>query len=164
MKKNPVSSAIYPGTFDPLTNGHIDIVRRASRLFERVVVAVSNNINKPPFFDHETRVSLVKEALKGISNVEVQGYSCLLTELSDQLDIHTIIRGLRAVSDFEYEFQLAMMNRHVKHNFETIFLTPSEEYMFISSTLVREIANYRGNIGQFVPANVEKALRKKLNY
>jgi pantetheine-phosphate adenylyltransferase len=156
--------AIYPGTFDPMTNGHVDIVRRASRLFDHVTVAVANNLNKAAFLDHAERVALAKAVLKDYANIEVIGYRCLLTELTDQLNVNVVIRGLRAVSDFDYEFQLAMMNRHVKETFETIFLTPSEEYMFISSSLVREIAHYHGDVERFAPAPVAAALRKKLNF
>ena len=156
--------AVYPGTFDPLTNGHADIVYRASRLFDHVVVAVADNMNKSSFFSMQERIALATEVLQDFANVSVQGFNCLLTELTDQLNTDVVIRGLRAVSDFEYEFQLAMMNRHVKPNFETIFLTPSEQYMFISSSLVREIAGYRGDITQFVHPKVVQALRQKLRY
>jgi pantetheine-phosphate adenylyltransferase len=156
--------AVYPGTFDPLTNGHADIVYRASRLFDHVVVAVADNMNKSSCFSMQERIALAEEVLQDFSNVSVQGFSCLLTDLTNQLNTDVVIRGLRAVSDFEYEFQLAMMNRHVKPNFETIFLTPSEKYMFISSSLVREIAGYRGDITQFVHPQVAQALRQKLRY
>lgn len=162
MRKN--SAVIYPGTFDPLTNGHIDIVRRASRLFDRVVVAVADNVNKSSFFTHQERLTLAKQVLSKFKNVEVLGFSCLLTDLTDQLGIRVVVRGLRAVSDFEYEFQLAMMNRHVRQDFETIFLTPSEEHMFVSSTLVREIAHYHGDVSSFVHPKISKALHKKLAY
>ncbi|MCD6047259.1 MAG: pantetheine-phosphate adenylyltransferase [Gammaproteobacteria bacterium] len=164
MKKNTKREAIYPGTFDPITNGHLDIVRRASRLYDRVVVAVANNVNKNSFFTQEERIALAIKVLKKFPNVEVLGFNCLLTELAQKLKIHVIVRGLRAVSDFEYEFQLAMMNRSVKPDFETIFLTPSEEYMFISSSLAREVAHYHGDVSRFVPTEVVQALRKKLNY
>ncbi len=161
VKKLSGFTALYPGTFDPMTFGHIDIVKRASRLFDKVIVAVAGNEGKLPFFTHQERTTLAKEVLKKMSNVEVIGFNCLLTELFAQLKVSVVIRGLRAISDFEYEFQLAMTNRHMVNKFETIFLTPSEEYMFISSTMIREIAKYKGNVTQFVPAVVAKALEKK---
>lgn len=164
MTETKELAAIYPGTFDPITNGHVDIVRRASRLFDRVIIAVADNVNKNSFFSLDERIELAKEVTKEFANVTVRGFKCLLTSLADQLEINVVIRGLRAVSDFEYEFQLAMMNRHVKHDFETIFLTPSEQYMFISSSLVREVASYQGDVTQFVHPAVSQALRRKLNY
>lgn len=155
-------TAIYPGTFDPLTNGHIDIAARASRLFDEVIVAVADNINKKAFFTLEERVFLAEECLKNFSHIKVISFQCLLTQLAKELKVNVVIRGLRAVSDFEYEFQLAMMNRHIKSDFETLFLTPSEEYMFISSHLVREIAFYQGDVSQFVPSIIADALNKKV--
>lgn len=164
MNTSKPLTAIYPGTFDPMTYGHIDIVHRASRLFDQVVVAVADNVKKDSFFSLEERVNLAQTVLKDFDNVRVQGFKCLLTTLTAELGTNLVIRGLRAISDFEYEFQLAMMNRHINKNFETIFLTPSEQYLFISSSLVREIASYQGDVSQFVPPPVAAALRKKMNY
>ena len=157
-------TAIYPGTFDPLTNGHADIVYRASRLFDQVVVAVADNANKDSFFSLAERIKLAQAVLKDFANVQVRGFNCLLTSLTVELDTNVVIRGLRAISDFEYEFQLAMMNRNINRNFETIFLTPSEQYLFISSSLVREVASFSGDVSQFVHPVVADALRQKMNY
>lgn len=154
-------SAMYPGTFDPITLGHEDLVRRASRLFDRVVVAVAANPGKEPMFSLEERVALAKEALSGIDNVEVTGYEGLTVEFARENDLEVIVRGLRAISDFEYEFQLANMNRHLTDEVETAFLTPTEKYTYISSSLVREIAKLGGDITEFVPPNVKKALLKR---
>jgi len=154
--------AIYPGTFDPITNGHVDIVKRASRLFDQVVVAVADNVNKNCFFTVAERVTLAQAVLKNFTNVEVRGFKCLLTHLTAELATNIVIRGLRALSDFEYEFQLAMMNRHINNDFETIFLTPSEQYLFTSSSLVREIAHYHGDVSQFVDPIVAEALQQKM--
>lgn len=156
VKKHNI--AIYPGTFDPITNGHVDIVERASKLFDQVIVAVAKNTTKQPFFDLEKRVALGQEALQHLPNVQVVGFARLLTHFAAEQQANVIIRGLRAVSDFEYEFQLAGMNRKLDPNIESIFLTPSEKYTFLSSTLVREIARLNGNISEFVPACVLKAL------
>lgn len=163
MSNNQPSIAVYPGTFDPLTNGHVDIVSRASRLFDQVIVAVADNVNKNSFFTATERVHLAQAVLKDFTNVEVRGFKCLLTHLTTELGTHVVIRGLRAISDFEYEFQLAMMNRHISPDFETIFLTPSEQYLFTSSSLVREIARYQGDVSQFVHPIVAEALHKKMN-
>ncbi|BBB15234.1 phosphopantetheine adenylyltransferase [Candidatus Rickettsiella viridis] len=153
-------TVIYPGTFDPLTNGHFDLAQRASRLFERVIVAVAKNPSKTPLFDLNKRIELAKEALKGLSNVEVTGFEGLLIDCARQHQAHVILRGLRAVSDFEYEFQLASMNRNMMPELETLFLTPAEQHSFISANLVREIAKLGGNVTQFVPAIVAQALTK----
>lgn len=157
-------SAMYPGTFDPITLGHEDLVRRASRLFDRIVVAVAANPSKAPMFSLEERVALAREALKEFDNVEVTGYDGLTVEFAEKNGLQVIVRGLRAVSDFEYEFQLANMNRHLTDEVETAFLTPTEKYTFISSSLVREIASMGGNIAEFVSPAVREALyarRKK---
>ncbi len=156
------SAVIYPGTFDPLTNGHTDIIARAAKLFDRVVVAVAANSSKAPLFSHAERIHLATEALKPIAHVEVIGFDQLLINLAQQVGIRVILRGLRVVSDFEYEFQLATMNRHVAPLIETMFLTPSEQHMFISSTLVREIAKYHGDVSAFVDPLVVNALKQKL--
>ena len=153
--------AVYPGTFDPLTRGHEDLVRRAAKLFDRVVVGVAQSSAKKPFFEMEERVEMAREALDDYANVEVFGFECLLMEFMHQHGAHIILRGLRAVSDFEYEFQLASMNRHLVPEVETLFLTPAEKYGFISSSLVREIARLGGDVSGFVPTAVLAALKKK---
>lgn len=155
-------AAIYPGTFDPITNGHIDLVGRAARMFGRVVVAVAENRNKSPLFDLDERVRMAREALDGIPNVEVRGFDTLLVEFARSTGCEVILRGLRAVSDFEFEFQLAGMNRHLGPEIETVFLTPSERYAFISSSLIREIAKLNGDVSAFVPDAVRAALLRKL--
>jgi len=154
--------AIYPGTFDPITNGHTDLVERASRLFKRVVVAIARSQDKEPFFNLEERIALAQEALSAYDNVEICGFQTLLVEFMREKDATVIIRGLRAVSDFEYEFQLASMNRHLRDDIETVFLTPAEQYSYISSSLVREIAKLGGDISSFVPANVVAAIKLRI--
>ena len=154
--------AIYPGTFDPITNGHTDLVERASRLFKRVVVAIARSQDKEPFFNLEERITLAQQALSAYDNVEVCGFQTLLVEFMREKDATVIIRGLRAVSDFEYEFQLASMNRHLRDDIETVFLTPAEQYSYISSSLVREIAKLGGDISSFVPANVVAAIKQRI--
>ena len=151
-------AAMYPGTFDPITKGHTDLVRRAARLFERVVVAVAANPGKTPMFDLEQRVEMAEAVLKDIPGIDVVGYEGLTIQFAVDNGLGVIVRGLRAVSDFEYEFQLANMNRHLTDEVETAFLTPTERYTFISSTLVREIAVLGGNVGEFVDPLVERAL------
>ncbi len=159
MNKKIKNKAIYPGTFDPITNGHIDIIERACHLFDHVIVAVAKNTAKRPFFDLETRVALAEESLKHLEKVQVVGFAKLLTNFAVEQNANIIIRGLRAVSDFEYEFQLASMNRKLNSSIESIFLTPSEQYSYLSSTLVREIALLDGDVSEFVPACVFKALK-----
>ena len=158
-----MDKVIYPGTFDPITHGHEDLVYRASRLFDKVIVAVAVSSGKAPFFSLEERTEMARDVLSGYSNVEVTGFSGLLMEFARQQDAHIIIRGLRAVSDFEYEFQLAGMNRGLYPDVETIFLTPSEQYMFISATIVREIARLGGDVSKFVhPLVIERLRQKKI--
>jgi pantetheine-phosphate adenylyltransferase len=142
--------AIYPGTFDPVTNGHKDLVRRAAGIFDEVLVAVAANPGKTPLFTHEQRVGLTRRVLADIPNVKVSGYQGLTVDFMRQHDLRIVVRGLRAVSDFEFEFQLANMQRHLLADIETVFLTPQEQFTFISSTLVREIAVYGGDVSQFV--------------
>ena len=154
------SSILYPGTFDPITNGHADIVRRAARLFERVVVAIAANPGKTPAFSLEQRVAMARGALADIANVEVLGFAELTVAFARKHGIHAILRGLRAVSDFEFEFQLAAMNRHLGPDVETIFMSPAEQFTFISSSLVREIAALGGDVSQFVHPAVMDELRK----
>ena len=153
-------SAVYPGTFDPITNGHHDLVRRAASVFERVVVAIAANPNKTPMFSLEQRIDLARRVLADMPQVEVVGYTGLTVEFARQNNIHVVIRGLRAVSDFEFEFQLATMSRHLWRELETVFLTPQEQFTFISSTLVREIAALGGDVSEFVHPLVEAELKK----
>jgi pantetheine-phosphate adenylyltransferase len=152
---------MYPGTFDPVTNGHHELVRRAARIFDRVVVAVAASPHKAPVFSLEERMSLARQVLADVPNVSVDGYSGLTVEYAKAHSLQVVIRGLRAVSDFEYEFQLASMNRHLQTGVETIFMTPAEQYTFISSTLVREVAALGGDVTAFVHPLVDKALRRR---
>ena len=154
-------TAVYPGTFDPITNGHTDLVRRATQVFDKVVVGIAANPDKQPLFDIDERVNLAKIVLADLPNVEVCGFSGLLVEFAHTQQAVAVIRGLRAVSDFEFEFQLASMNRHLDPNLESIFLTPAEQFSFISSALVREVASLGGDVTQFVHAEVASALKKK---
>ena len=153
--------AMYPGTFDPITNGHHDLVRRAASIFDRVFVAIAANPNKTAMFPLEARVDLAAQVLHDIPNVEVVGYSQLTVEFARKHNVSVVIRGLRAVSDFEFEFQLANMNRHLAREIETVFLTPQEQFTFISSTLVREIAVLGGDVAEFVHPIVEAELKKQ---
>jgi len=154
--------AIYPGTFDPLTRGHEDLVRRASLLFDSVVLAIADSRAKRTFFTLEERVALAREVLGDVKNVSVVGFTGLLTDFVRAQKAHVVLRGLRAVSDFEYEFQLAGMNRDLYPDMETVFLTPGGEHMFISATLVREIASLGGDVSKFVHPTVRKALGAKV--
>jgi pantetheine-phosphate adenylyltransferase len=156
------TTAIYPGTFDPLTNGHTDLVERASKRFDRVIVAVAINPGKKPVFSLEERVELAEQTLAEFGNVEVCGFEGLLVDVAKEKKADVILRGLRAVSDFEHEFQLASMNRKMQPDVETMFLTPSEQFSYISSSLVREIAALGGDVSEFVAPNVLAALRSKL--
>jgi pantetheine-phosphate adenylyltransferase len=152
---------MYPGTFDPFTNGHNDLVRRACRIFDHVVVSIAANPNKTPLFPLEERVDLARRVLADVPNVEVTGYSGLTVDFAKQHGLNVIVRGLRAVSDFEFEFQLATMSRHLNANVETVFLTPTEQFNFISSTLIREIASLGGNVREFVNPVVADALKAR---
>ena len=158
-----INTVIYPGTFDPITNGHVDLTERASRLFGKVVVAIAHSEKKTPLFSLEERVALCGEALAHLDNVEVMGFSNLLTDFARSQGARCVLRGLRAVADFEYEFQLANMNRAMYPEFESIFLTPAEHLSYISSSLVREIASLGGDITPFVPEPVADALRKRFD-
>jgi len=155
------TTAIYPGTFDPITNGHLDLIARASRLYHKVIVAVAVNRGKAPLFSLEERVSLVKAVVAEYPNVEVIGFGNLLVDCAKQQGANVILRGLRAVSDFEYEFQLAGMNRRLAPDLETVFLTPAEQYEFISSSMIREIAQLNGDVSCFVPDLVHQSLINK---
>ena len=155
-------TVVYPGSFDPLTNGHLDVVERASKLFDRVIIAVAKNDDKQPMFTQTERKRQIVAAVKGYPNVEVATFKGLLVDFAEEKQAQAIIRGLRAVSDFEFEFQLALMNRKLKEQIETIFMMPRESYTFLSSRLVKEIAGLGGDVGAFVPTNVERALKRKL--
>ena len=153
--------AIYPGTFDPITNGHLDIIARASKLYDKVIVAVAVNRGKTPLFSLNERVELIGRVISEFTNVAVIGFDNLLVECAKQQGATVILRGLRAVSDFEYEFQLAGMNRRLAPELETVFLTPAEQYEFISSTMIREIAQLKGDVSCFVPDAVHQSLIEK---
>jgi pantetheine-phosphate adenylyltransferase len=154
-------NAIYPGTFDPITHGHVDLVARAARVFEKVYVAIAESPHKAPLFSLDERIGLASAELGRFDNVEVVGFSNLLVEFVQQMGAGVILRGLRAVSDFEYEFQLASMNRHLAQEVETLFLTPDERYSFISSSLVKEIARLDGDVSEFVGEEVQAAMRER---
>lgn len=157
-----MKKAVYPGTFDPVTRGHEDLVRRAARLFDHVVLAVADSRTKRPFFSLEERVEMARLVLADCLNVTVLGFSGLLMDFMRQQQARIILRGLRAVSDFEYEFQMAGMNRHLYPDVETLFLTPSEQYTFVSATIVREIARFGGDISHFVHPLVEARVRARV--
>lgn len=156
-----MKKVVYPGTFDPITNGHVDLVERACRLFDHVVIAIADSRSKNPLFTLNERVELCQDVLSHLDNVEVLGFNVLLAKFVEEQGAQAVIRGLRAVSDFEYEFQLANMNRALLPHMESIFLTPAEHLSYLSSSLVREIASLDGDVKQFVPAAVEKALKNK---
>ncbi|MCQ8129829.1 pantetheine-phosphate adenylyltransferase [Methylomonas rivi] len=154
-------TAIYPGTFDPITNGHLDLIHRASRLYEKVIVAVAESRGKQPLFELDERVALIEGVVDEFPNVEVIGFNNLLVECAKQHRASVILRGLRAVSDFEYEFQMAGMNRRLAPDIETVFLTPAEQYEFISSSMIREIARLNGDVSSFVADSVKEQLINK---
>ena len=157
-----IRRAIYPGSFDPVTNGHLDVIDRARKLFDEVIVAVANNDQKQPLFSLEERMELLAQNIGRIKNVEIAPLDGLLVEFAVARDAVAVVRGLRAVSDFEFEFQMALMNRKLKPQVETIFLMPKEEYTYLSSRIVKEIARLGGDVGKFVPARVARALRAKM--
>ncbi|HIG64450.1 MAG TPA: pantetheine-phosphate adenylyltransferase [Methyloprofundus sp.] len=156
-------TAIYPGTFDPVTNGHLDIIARAAKLYYKVIVAVAVNSNKTPLFSIEQRVALLEQVTTEFTNVNIIGFDNLLVDCAKQQGANVVLRGLRAISDFEYEFQLAGMNRRLSPELETMFLTPAEQYEFISSSMIKEIARLGGDVTEFVPENVLNHLIKKFN-
>jgi pantetheine-phosphate adenylyltransferase len=160
MSVSPIRTAVYPGTFDPITNGHLDLIDRAAPLFERIVIGVAASQKKGPALPIEKRVALAREAVAHHPHVEVTGFDSLLADFVHKVGGRVLLRGLRAVSDFEYEFQMASMNRHLIPDVETLFMTPAEQFGFISSTLVREIARLGGDVSGFVPASVAKALKE----
>ncbi len=153
--------AIYPGTFDPITNGHIDLIRRSAKLFDHVVIAIANSARKQPLFSLEERVKLVEDATKDLANVTVEGFTGLLADYAKLKQATVLIRGVRAVADFEYEYQLATVNRKLNVDLESVLLTPSSETAHISSTIVRDVAAHFGNVDEFVPENVKLALLEK---
>jgi pantetheine-phosphate adenylyltransferase len=155
-------TAIYPGSFDPLTNGHLDVIQRAAKLFDRVIVAVAKNDSKQPLFTLAERLALVKAAIKHLPHVEADSFDGLLIEYAARQKAQAVVRGLRAVSDFEFEFQLALMNRKLNEDFEAIFMMPKDTYTFLSSRIVKEIAKLGGDVSSFVPLHVKTALIKKL--
>ncbi|MCC7431114.1 pantetheine-phosphate adenylyltransferase [bacterium] len=155
--------AIYPGTFDPITHGHIDVIARAVKLFDEVIILVAQNIAKNPIFDAEERIEIVTEVTKHISNVSVQKFDGLLVDFAKKYKATAIIRGLRAVSDFEFEFQMALFNRKLAPEIVTVFLMPNEKYTYLNSTVVREIAKFGGQVDHFVPPLVEQRLKAKFN-
>lgn len=154
--------AVYPGTFDPLTRGHEDIMRRAARIFDKAILGVATSSSKNPIFSQDERVAIAREALAPYPNVEVVGFSGLLRDFVRSQGATVIVRGIRSVADYEYEFQMAGMNRYLMDDVETIFMTPTEENLFISGTLVREIALFGGDVSRFVPPSVESRLREKI--
>jgi pantetheine-phosphate adenylyltransferase len=154
--------AIYPGTFDPITHGHLDILKRAGKLFDKVIIAIARNSSKEPLFTEEERIGLIREAAKDFPGVEVDSFSGLLVDYAIQSKASAIVRGLRVISDFEYEFQMALMNRKLHEQIETVFLMPNEKYTYLSSSIVREIARLDGDVQSFVPGTVHQALKKKL--
>ncbi len=157
------TSAIYPGTFDPITHGHVDLIGRASKIFDRLVVAIGENKKKQPLFDLEERIELVREAVRCFNNVEVDSFEGLLVEYARRKGVEVIVRGIRAFSDFEFEFQMALTNRKMAGEIETIFLVPNESFSYLSSSTVREIVEMGGNIDDFVPEPVLSALKKRLS-
>ena len=155
--------ALYPGTFDPLTNGHLDLIKRSVRMFDKVVVAIFANPMKGPLFSVEERRRLIEESTRGLSNIEIDTFSeTLLVFYARQRQAHVIIRGLRAIADFEYEFQMTLMNRRLDEDIETVFLMPREEYTYVASRLIKEVATYGGNVEELVPPPVALALKEKL--
>lgn len=155
-------TAIYPGTFDPLTNGHLDIIERGSKMFSKLLVAIADNPAKNPLFTLEERVESALRSTSYLKNVEVEPFSCLLSDFMQQKEINVLLRGLRAVSDFEYELQLALMNRQMNENCETVFLMPNMSYIFLSSSMIREIARLGGDVCKFVPESVQELIERKL--
>ena len=153
-------SAIYPGSFDPVTNGHLDVIKRAARIFGRVIVAVADNTSKKALFSIDERVALLKEVTKGMKNVEVDTFDALVVDYARRKKVNVLIRGLRMTSDFDYEFQIALTNRRLAQDIETVFLMPSEHVSFLSSSLLKEVASLNGDISTLVPKPVERALKK----
>ena len=161
MSNKNSTIAIYPGTFDPITNGHADLVKRGAQIFDQLIVAIADSRRKGPLFSLEERIEMATEILSPLDNVKVVGFDILLADFATEIKANVILRGLRAVSDFEYEFQLASMNRHLIPDIETIFLTPAEQFSFISSSLIKEIAMLDGDVSEFAHPIVQQALKRK---
>lgn len=161
MVNNLTSIAVCPGSFDPITNGHLDIIKRGSKVFDKIYVVVLNNSSKNPLFSVEERIELLKEVTKDIHNIEVESFQGLLMDYASSKNANAILRGLRAVSDFEYEMQITSMNRILDERIETFFMMTNNQYSFLSSSIVKEVAKYRGNVSELVPRVVEEALKKK---
>ncbi len=153
--------AIYPGTFDPITNGHVDLVRRAVTMFDQIIVAVGHNLRKKPLFTTDERVEMVRESLAEFDNVTVESFTGLTAHLAIEHEVHAIVRGLRAVSDFEFEFQMALMNRRLAPEVETVYLMPNEKYTYLSSRMIKDVSRHGGDISRFVPEIVAKRLRER---
>src|SRR5215510_5672412 len=156
--------AIYPGTFDPITNGHLDLIQRSLRMFDRLIVAIFDNPMKGPLFSVEERRRLVEESTRGMGNIEIDTFNTLLVFYARQRQAHVIVRGLRAIADFEYEFQMTLMNRRLDEDIETVFLMPREEYTYVASRLIKEVAAYGGNVEELVPPPVALALKEKFQH
>ena len=156
-------TAIYPGTFDPITNGHLDVIERALKLFDRVIITIARNSAKKPLFSEEERLALIRESVKRLDGVEIDSFDGLLVDYARKKKATAVVRGLRAISDFEYELQMALMNRKLDEDLVTVFLMPNERYTYLNSSVVREIAGHRGNIREFVPPHVLQALEEKLH-
>ena len=161
MTQQPSRVAIYPGSFDPLTNGHVDIIERGSRIFDSIIVAILANIEKTPLFSEQERIEIIRDVFKDRPNVKVDTFNGLLVDYAKRKQAHVIVRGLRAVSDFEYEFQMALMNRKLRSTVETVFLMPHEKYTYISSRLIKEVASFGTSVAGMVPTIVEKRLTEK---
>ena len=157
----PPRIAIYPGSFDPLTNGHVDIIERGSRIFDQIIVAILGNVEKTPLFSESERIAILQHVFKGRANVKVETFSGLLVDYAQLKKASVIVRGLRAVSDFEYEFQMALMNRHLAPGIETVFMMPAEQYTYISSRLIKEVFSLGGQVRGLVPEIVESRLKQK---
>jgi pantetheine-phosphate adenylyltransferase len=156
-----MTTAVYPGTFDPITHGHLDLIQRSHRIFDRLIVAIFDNPTKGPLFSLEERRRLIEESIRGMPNIEIDTFSTLLVFYARQRKANVIIRGLRAIADFEYEFQMTLMNRRLDEEIETVFLTPREEYTYVSSRLIKEVAAYGGNVDQLVPPAAAAALKER---
>lgn len=152
---------VYPGTFDPITNGHLDIIYRAASLFDKVIIGILTNLTKKPLFTTEERLEMISQCVKDIKNIEVKSFNGLLVDFAKEMNAEAIIRGLRQVSDFEYEFQMALMNRKLCENITTVFLMPNEKYTYLNSTLIKELARYNADISEFVPNNILEELKRK---
>ena len=160
-KMSPVT-VLYPGSFDPLTNGHLDIIQRASRIFERVIVSVLSNAGKNPLFSTKERIEMIRDVTVSLKNVKVQTFDGLLVDFALVQNVKVILRGIRAITDYDYEFQMALMNRHLSNDIETVFMVPSLEYSYLSSSLIKEVCLLKGTVAGLVPASIEKQLLAKI--